>query len=288
MVQLSDTHLSAERAYGLANFDAVVEALGASPPDLVVGSGDLALDDVDCESDHRFARRCFDRVPVRWRVLPGNHDLGDTGPDPWMGQPVTPERRSRFVELWGPDWWVEEADAWVVVGLDSLLFASDLPAEGEQWEWLGGVVERAGQRPMMVVLHKPLFLADPDDDELSQMAVTPEGRRRFQEAIGGARLSLVASGHVHQYRSWTVDGLAMVWAPSTAFVSRIGEPSPHGAAKLVGAVEYRFDGRGVAWSLGRPAGMVDHDAHVLAGGAPSLRDGPVLPADGLTRPPARA
>jgi 3',5'-cyclic AMP phosphodiesterase CpdA len=95
MLQISDPHLSAARGYGVANFDAAVVAANASRPDLVVASGDLVLDDPDDRADQDFARSRFDRLTTRWRALPGNHDIGDTPPDPWMGDVVTDDRRGR-------------------------------------------------------------------------------------------------------------------------------------------------------------------------------------------------
>ncbi len=271
LVQLSDTHLSAERAFGVANFDALLAAISADPPDLVVATGDLALDDPDDAADRAFARAQFDRCAAPWRAIPGNHDIGDDGPDPWMGEPVTMARRSAWVEAWGADWWVEEADEWLVVGLDSLLWASGLPAEDAQWAWLAEIATAAGSRPVMLVVHKPLTLGGAERVDGGQKCVTPEGRRRLREVLGPANLRVVASGHLHQFRAVTRDGHVAVWAPSTCFVSHPSEPSAYGAAKTVGAVEYRFDGRAVTWRLVRPAAMVDHDVAILAGGAQSLR-----------------
>lgn len=277
LLQVSDAHLSPERAYCVGNFDAVVAAANAAPPDLVVATGDQSLDDPDDEADGDFARARFDRFTAPWRALPGNHDVGDTEPDPWMGQPVTAARRERWLRRWGQDWWVEEAEGWAIIGLDSLLFASDLPAEHEQWEWLAGVASSVGDRPVLLMLHKPLCLWDPDEDEVSQLAVTPEGRRRLRDALGAARVRLVASGHVHQQRTWHADGTTMVWAPSTGFVSDRGTPSVYGATKLVGTMEFRFDGRAVAWAMLRPAGMTDHDVKVVSAGAETLRLAPPAP-----------
>jgi len=277
VLQLSDPHLSAARAYGLANFGHVVAEAHRMRPDLVVVTGDLALDDPDDAEDREFAHRCLQALPGPYRVLPGNHDIGDTEPDPWMDQPVSSVRRQRWVELWGPDWWVEEAEGWVLIGLDSLLFGSGLPAEEEQWEWLRGVVGAAGRRPVAVFLHKPLCLWYLDENVITQRAVTPAGRRRLRQALGEAEVRLVASGHVHQYRSWASEGITMVWAPSTAFVSRSAAPSAYGAAKTVGTVLYRFWPDGVAWELVRPDGMVDADVHRFSRGAGSLRDAPRLP-----------
>jgi predicted MPP superfamily phosphohydrolase len=101
VVQLSDTHLSGERAYGVGNFDTIVRAVNDDPPDLVIATGDLALDDPDNGADRAFARARFERVSVPWRAVPGNHDLGDDGADPWMGEPVTAARRAAWCATWG-------------------------------------------------------------------------------------------------------------------------------------------------------------------------------------------
>ena len=192
-------------------------------------------------------------------LLPGNHDVGDIPPDPETGQGVTTERRDRFRRIWGSDWWCEEAEGWLIVGLNSLLFGSDLPAEAEQWRWLSGLARDAGRRPIMLMLHKPLCLWGLDEPGVTQSTVTPEGRRRLAEALGGARIDLVASGHLHQFRALLLDRMTMVWAPSTAYLSRRHEPSRYGGVKVLGMVEYQFRGRSVTWSVIRLPALVDDD-----------------------------
>ncbi len=277
VVQVSDPHLSGERAYGVANFDVVVRAVNDDPPDLVVATGDLALDEPDNEADRSFAHARFEGLAVRWRALPGNHDIGDDGPDPWMGEPITAARRAAWCATWGPDWWAEEAGAWVLIGVDSLLFGSGLEAEGEQLEWLLGVAADAqvARRPAAVFLHKPPWVwgaGEPRD----QKTMTEVGWERLRSALGDAAVRVFASGHLHQFRASVRDGYASVWAPSTCFVSP--GPSPYGGTKVVGAVEYTFEGRTVTWRMLRPAGLVDHDVERLTGGAESLRFAPRCPA----------
>ena len=271
VVQVSDTHLSGRRGYGVANFDALVAAINADPPDLVVATGDLALDDPDDADDRAFARARFDRLLVPWRAIPGNHDIGDDGPVPWMGEPVTEQRRDAWLGTWGADWWVEDVGEWLVVGLNALLMGSGLSAEEAQWAWLSAVVAGAGGRPVMVAIHKPMSVVPSG----GQRALVPGGRRRLGAALAHARVRLVVSGHVHQYRLAAEGDAAVVWAPSTCFVSR--GPSPFGGVKTVGAVDYRLDGSSVTWGLLRPPGMVDHVIDELAGGAESLRWAPLHP-----------
>ena len=54
------------------------------------------------------------------------------------------------------------------------------------------------------------------------------------------------------------------------------------AAKIVGAVLYRFWPGGVSWELVRPDGIVDADVHRFSRGAWSLREAPLLPVGWLT------
>jgi 3',5'-cyclic AMP phosphodiesterase CpdA len=274
VVQVSDTHLSADRAYGVANFDLVVRAVNDDPPDLVVGTGDLALDEPDSAADRAFACARFEHLSVPYRALPGNHDIGDDGPDPWMGEPVTASRRDAWCAVWGADWWAEDAGDWLLIGLDSLLFGSGLGAEAEQVAWLRRVAAGATDRPVAVFVHKPRWVWEPDEAR-DQKTMTAAGCDALRGALGDADVRLVASGHLHQFRASVVAGEASVWAPSTCFVSP--GPSEYGGTKVVGAVEYRFEGRGVSWRLVRPDGMVDHDVEQLSGGAESMRFAPPRP-----------
>ncbi len=56
-----------------------------------------------------------------------------------------------------------------------------------------------------------------------------------------------------------------------------GRALPLRAAKIVGAVLYRFWPGGAGFELLRPEGMVDHDVHRISWGAGSLRDAPLFP-----------
>ncbi len=276
VVQVSDPHLSGERGYGVRNFDTIVGEVNAARPDLVIGTGDLALDQPDDAGDRAFARARFERLAVPWRALPGNHDIGDDGPDPWMGEPVTEARRAAWCAAWGADWWVQDAEVWVLLGVNSLLFGSGLAAEPAQASWVAATAAAAAAdgRPVAVFLHKPPWMWG-GDEERDQKTMTAAGWAALRACLGDADVRLFASGHLHQLRASVLDGAASVWAPSTCFVSP--GPSAYGGVKLVGAVEYRFEGRSVSWRLLRPGGLVDHDVARLSGGAESLRFAPPFP-----------
>src|SRR5215813_9114212 len=106
VIQVSDIHLSAERAYNQANWVACLRHIANEQPDLVVITGDLVLDDPDQTEDHRFARSQLDRIPVPWLAIPGNHDIGDANPNPFMDQHITEERLQRYLSHFGADRWI--------------------------------------------------------------------------------------------------------------------------------------------------------------------------------------
>jgi len=99
LIIVSDTHLSPATPEAHANWEAVVEHVAAAAPDLVIHAGDLTLDGAHAPDELSYARRQLDRLPVRWRAVPGNHDIGDNPrPGQLDGEAVTDERRARWLD----------------------------------------------------------------------------------------------------------------------------------------------------------------------------------------------
>jgi 3',5'-cyclic AMP phosphodiesterase CpdA len=239
VIQISDTHLSREKPHGVPNFEAIVGIVAAARPDLVVNTGDIALDGAGSENDLAFARACHNALAVPLRTIPGNHDLGD---NPWGGsipQPITEARRQRYITHFGDDFWQMDANGWLLIGVNAQLFGSGLAAEAEQWSFLAAAAAAAGRRPVALFIHKPLFLDRRDEAEVNHRYVNPEQRRRLFDTLGGAALRLVASGHVHQHRHRRLDGIDYCWAPSTAFVLP-DRTQPLLGTKRVGYTAYSF------------------------------------------------
>jgi 3',5'-cyclic-AMP phosphodiesterase len=106
IAQISDTHLSDEKPFFVDNFMRIGEALRADRPDLVLNSGDIALDGASTESDLAAARVLHDGLDLPLRFLPGNHDIGDCQDAPSHGEgTIDPGRRARYVAHFGNDWW---------------------------------------------------------------------------------------------------------------------------------------------------------------------------------------
>jgi len=244
LTQISDTHLARRLTRLTDNFHRLSEYIGATRPDLVVNSGDVAFDGPTSPDDLEFARSLHHALPVACRYLPGNHDIGDNpteiGPVP--PQPVSESHRQAFVSVFGDDRWRFEAAGWCFIGLNSLVMNSQLASEAEQFEWLAAELAAAHGKPVALFLHKPLFLNTPDDPELEATSfryIPQPARRHLIEMLRPADLRLVASGHVHQRRDFTFGRVRHIWAPSAGFIVPDARQQRIGI-KEVGLVEYRF------------------------------------------------
>jgi 3',5'-cyclic AMP phosphodiesterase CpdA len=244
LTQISDPHLTRRHPELTDNFHRGSEYIDATRPDLVVDSGDLAFDAPTQPDDLEFARSLHAALPVPCHTLPGNHDLGDNptqvgAPPP---HPATEASRQAFISLFGDDRWQFEAAGWCFIGLNSLIMNSGLKSEEEQFDWLASQLSGIGGKPVALFVHKPLFLNQPDDPELAATSfryVPMPARSRLVEMLQSVDLRLVASGHVHQRRDFTLGHVRHVWAPSAGFIISDAKQDVIGI-KEVGLVEYRF------------------------------------------------
>jgi 3',5'-cyclic AMP phosphodiesterase CpdA len=237
VAQISDTHLSPINANFVANFETIADDLRRMDPDLVVNTGDLTVDGADRLEDLVLARGLHDSLGLPWRAVPGNHDVGDY-PLPTARQPVTTERLARYAEIVGNWFFAIDVPGWRLIGLNSLILGTDLPAAHDQIEFLRDAAGDAGARAIAVFLHKPVYLGGADPDG-TYWRVRDIGRRSLLAALGDRRPALFASGHMHQYRRLAHDMSTHVWAPSSAFIVGDGYQQRLGT-KMVGYVAHEF------------------------------------------------
>ncbi|MGL4441526.1 MAG: metallophosphoesterase family protein [Bosea sp. (in: a-proteobacteria)] len=257
IVQISDTHLSPAKPYFRSNFDLVAEHLRSTRPDLVINTGDLALDGADHDADLHEALVAHTALGLECCMLPGNHDVGDHL-DVARRQPVSTERLARYQRIIGPDIWSLDIPGWRILGLNALTLGLDI--DGTQQDDL---IREAGAslagRSLAVFLHKPLADLSYDEDLTSNRFMTSSPRRHLTGLLGGAVPALVCCGHVHQYRDSMMGGSRHLWAPATSFV--LSDPwQPGYGAKMVGylAHEFHADGSHRHQVIG-VRGLVHHD-----------------------------
>ena len=249
IVLVTDSHLAPEAPACNENWKSVREYVARVSADLTVHLGDISLDAAGDSAQLDSARGACDAWPSPFRFVPGNHDVGDNPPGPAVPakHPLVPDLLERYRALFGPDHWSIDADQFFIVGLNAQLFGTGHDAEREQWQWLDERAAEAGDRPLILMLHKPLFQRTRDDEAPHIRYVPHEPRQRLLSLLVALNLKLVFSGHTHQYLDRTIEGVRHVWIPSTAFYlpdsdqERIGEKVTGVGVLEIDRDSYRFD-----------------------------------------------
>ncbi|HEY8359388.1 MAG TPA: metallophosphoesterase [Ramlibacter sp.] len=260
IVQISDTHLSREKNAFVGNFEVAAAEIAAFKPDLVVHSGDIAVEATQRPGDLVYARELMDGLSAPYQAIAGNHDVGDNpGDNGYLPhKKVSDGLLTAYEDLFGPSYWQVDAAGWSILGLNAQLFLSGLSAEAEQERWLDEMLSRSRGKPVAVFCHKPLLLERVEEPvDVPYRYVPTEPRRRLAEMMSKADVRLFACGHVHQSRDHVVDGIRHVWAPATAFTLP-DAVQPRIGTKACGLVDYVFTPDGVSVDIRFPEGMTQH------------------------------
>jgi len=204
VLQITDTHLMAERGGTLLNMDtddslqAVLEAAAASDfdPHVLLVTGDIAGDgDADAYQRLEQAISTFG-VPSFW--LPGNHDGCHQAHVPH-------ERFSRMIST--PHWQILMLNTQVDGAVGGRLAPSELDA-------LSRAIDdaNASHRHLLVALHHPLHALG---CEWLDPQRVDNGAAFLAEISRIRQTALVISGHVHQESDMTVEGIRYLTTPST-------------------------------------------------------------------------
>ena len=210
LLVVADSHLSPAAPHADEHWSAIVADVGRRRPDLVVHAGDISMDGANDPADLHHTRRRLDELPVPWRAIPGNHDIGDVGD---TAEPIDERRRGAYEDAFGAGSWDVRLDGWHLVGIDIQTLTSSLPTAAVLWGWLEDTVD-SGLPPCCSSTDRscPYGLHEYDEP---RRYVTGDGRRRLLDLIGRTGVQLVVSGHVHQWRDVVSGKCRHVWAPST-------------------------------------------------------------------------
>lgn len=248
VLHTSDSHLSASLPNRVTAWTNFVRFTEWSRPDLVVHTGDVINNIPDSEEDFEFASFQVRRLTVPWRIVPGNHDIGDIPPDPFHGL-TTAERLDRWARHFGEDRWAQVVEGWLLVGINSQLLESPFPElEQAQWDWLDEIVEQHSTLPIALFLHKPPCLFSLDDDLRVNKAIGPAARARLLEMARSGRLKMIGCGHLHEFMTLESFGVLIVAAPGLAMAPDTG-PTRGLGARCDGAVEYLFSENGMRFRM---------------------------------------
>ncbi|MGW4728169.1 metallophosphoesterase family protein [Streptomyces shenzhenensis] len=244
VLHVSDTHMSPDFRAGTDMWTAVVRYVERARPDLVIHTGDVIHDEPDNERDYEFAAFQMRRLTTPWRIVPGNHDIGDSDPDPYHGL-ITDERLARFRHHFGTDRWSLTIGDWQLIGLNSLLFDNRLATEeAEQWDWLEERMSESNGRPVGLFMHKPPSINSLDEDLYVNKAVGLKARARLLKLAESGAVKLIGSGHLHEHVVLLSKGALLVGAPAVGPLPA-GKASLHLGLRCNGIVEYRLSGDAV-------------------------------------------
>ena len=264
-MQISDTHLSQAQPQLVPNFEIAADIIAQRRPDLVIHTGDLAVEAPDRPEDLDFAFQAMNSLPVPWRAVPGNHDVGDNpDADYAPARQVNSGLLDAYGRVFGPDRWMVRQSGWTLVGLNSQLFNSGLEEEAAQMDWLAGVLG-AAVGPVAMFSHKPLFCQTPDEAPVLRPFFVPAATRpHLSRLIGRADVRLFACGHVHQGRALVRDGVQHIWAPPTSFVLP-DQMQPRLGTKACGMVRYRFSPDAFEAEFIYPERLISPSEEVISG-----------------------
>jgi 3',5'-cyclic AMP phosphodiesterase CpdA len=255
IIQISDTHLSPGKTHFNGNWAPLAAWVRAQRPDLVIHTGDLTIDGADKDEDLVYCAAQLRELGVPFRVVPGNHDVGDSN---HRHQPVNTDRLARWERFIGPERWVEDIAGWRLIGLDAMLIGSNHEREAEQLAWAEAAMAAADGRRLACFLHRPLFLSAPDEADTGYWSMKPQPRRDWLDLVRRHDIGLVASGHLHRAHDFTVDGARYVWGPSSAFLCGPAVQPEMPGEKSLGAVLYEFNGGDVRVEIVAVPGLAEH------------------------------
>ncbi len=184
------------------NASDVLEEVLSIRPDVVVLTGDLAHKGAIKEKRFRFIcewLKRFEREEIPWLAVPGNHDVGDhPGNDRYSRE--TLRTGLKHWKRWiGCSYRMLDCGSIAIIGLNSSLFGSDTKKEARQWRWFEQTLDGLGDRELILALHYPLFVYDPENpDPDLYWSVDAESRDRIYRLTERLRLRAVLSGHIHR------------------------------------------------------------------------------------------
>lgn len=249
LVQVSDLHLDPTDAEHRQRLPALREVVAAAHPDLVVVSGDVSADGYRHDGMFAAVKRELDRLGPSVHVIPGNHDVGDK---PGEAAPLQPDYVERWAAVFGADRFCTHHGGWRLIGLNTQLLGTGLPAEAAQFAWLDAHLRAASDEgsPVALFMHAPPYLFEPTEalhDRSGYWQLAEPARAPMAARVHHASVRLVSSGHLHWHRMVDRGDALHVWCPSCAFI--VDDAIFPRGGNVLGAMRFEFEGARVASRL---------------------------------------
>ncbi len=176
-------------------FEKAIVQINRLTPTFVLNTGDLINEPGD-ERQMDEALRILDKIDACIPVysVPGNHDIADAPRE---------ENLSWYRSRLERDWYSFDVIGWHFIGLNSCIIqqGDDVACERErQFEWLEsdlGRMESADNERIIVFMHHPLCLRDPQEED-DYFNIPLPSRRKYLDLFKHYGVRSVFSGHLHR------------------------------------------------------------------------------------------
>ncbi|MFT5469453.1 MAG: putative phosphodiesterase [Verrucomicrobiales bacterium] len=207
-VQMCDTQLGmGGYEHDVMAFKLAVKQINAMKPDFVVICGDL----VQTAGDKSFAD--FNAIKKGF-TLPcycaaGNHDVGNV---------PTPQSLQRYRETIGKDYYTVEHKGYTIAVANTQLWKVQVEGESDRHDaWFKETLESAKAKgsPVMIVVHYPLFVKEPDEEE-NYYNIPLEKRQEILTMCKENGVVAFLAGHTHKLVENDYEGIMMVNGETTS------------------------------------------------------------------------
>ena len=207
-VQMCDTQLGiGGYEHDVRTFNLAVKQINAMEPDFVVICGDL----VNKADKTSFAN--FNEIRGKFTLpcycAPGNHDVGNE---------PTLESLKRYRETIGEDYYAVEHQGYTLVIANTQLWKAPVDGESERHDaWFRETLEAAKAKasPVLVVVHYPLFVKDPEEPE-NYYNLPLEKRQEILGLCEANGVVAFLAGHTHKQITNDYRGIQLVNGETTS------------------------------------------------------------------------
>lgn len=228
-VLLADTHYMlpatevefSSRRRQTDRVERALRRINALDPAFVVHLGDLVQEFPGSTAfDRAFvaATLQLDQLEPPVHYLPGNHDVGDKTDPTMPSPPVSGAALEAFHERVGPLWWTIERDGIRLVGCNTQLMNTDLPAAEDQRAFLETTLRDGGEQPTYLCCHLPPFLDRPEEAALGHYdTIGQPARDWLVDLVRDSPVTHVFASHTHFEFRHRLDDVTFHVCPSPSF-----------------------------------------------------------------------
>ena len=228
-IHVADIHVGSPRSFRYApswndNWMTARDQIIGLQPDFLLVGGDMTRDGSTHAVELEQIKADFEELPFPVHAIPGNHEVGNKH---WFGAAMSIQQEflDRYASVFGPSEWTFDFGGTRFSGCNAFLLGSGLSSEKRLRSWLSEQTRRQPAQRHVWIIHPALFADsfdeldwDPAIDRRAwYFALDNEPRRTLWKAFEATGATTVITSHIHCRRRVQLDGIEILFAPSTSF-----------------------------------------------------------------------